>query len=423
MRSGEVVPPVGASLVGGWARTRWSTAWWKTDRVAGVPTDSDLVPFWGHAGGVSAVAVTPDGRSIVSGGRDDYTVRVWDRESGRERACFAGHDGPVVALAVTPDGRLVISGGDGTVRIWDLPAGREQACLTGHDGGVRAVAVTPDGQRIVSGGDDGAVRLWDLASGTTQARLVGHTGEVSAVALTPDGQGIVTGGHDGMLRLWDRRTGREQVCLRPAGTRTGLPFRPADPVSAVAVTPDGQWIVSGDMGGTVRVWDLAVGREQACLTSHNGPVWAVAVTPDGRRIVSGGGGDGTIRVWDRKSGRELARYARGWSVRRLPGHLKGVAAVAVTPDGSRIVSCGGAGGGLVRGLDPGDGTIRIWDRASGRQLACLTGHSRGVTGIAITPDGAEIVSVGSDHTIRIWDRHAKAQVRGTASGVPRQERR
>lgn len=498
--------------------------------MAGLPADFDLVPFWGHSGGVSAVAVTPDGRSIVSGGRDDYTVRVWDRESGRERACFAGHDGPVVALAVTPDGRLVISGGDGTVRVWDLDTGaqqavfthwleeptagssgisdevtavaltsdgrrvvsagwygpirvwdrdsgrqlatvdvtgvtelvvtpdgrqvvtshlddeasvrvhdlaagrevsrfttgvdfsaaisalalapdgrrivggspdgmlrvwdlavgREQACLTGHDGGVRAVAVTPDGQQIVSGGDDGAVRLWDLASGTTQARLVGHTGEVSAVALTPDGQGVVTGGHDGMLRVWDRQTGREQVCLGPAGTRTGLPFRHADPVSAVAVTPDGQWIVSGDLGGAVRVWDLPGGREQACLTGHAGPVWAVAVTPDGRRIISGGDGDGTIRVWDRKSGRELARYAPGRSVRRFPGRVKGVAAVAVTPDGRRIV------------IGDLDGTVWAMDTDAHRRR-CLGRHKDWASTVAITPDGRQAVSSGGDGTLRLWE--------------------
>ena len=133
---------------------------------AGNEGEAPHEPFWGHGGAVGAVAVTPDGRQIVSGGDDDGTIRVWDRDSGEELVALTGHTGALWAVAVTPDGRQIVSGGaDGTVRVWDRGSGREQVALTGHTGLVLTVAVTPDGRQIVSGGADGTVRIWDRGSG------------------------------------------------------------------------------------------------------------------------------------------------------------------------------------------------------------------------------------------------------------------
>src|SRR5450759_1578971 len=126
---------------------------------------------------------------------------------------FAGHPDPVWAMAVTPDGRQIITGGDdGTARLWDRASGRLQTTLTAHTGPVWAVAVTPDGRQIVTGGGDGTARLWDRASGRLQTTLTGHTGPVWAVAGTPDGRQIITGGDD-TARLWDRTSGQLQTTL------------------------------------------------------------------------------------------------------------------------------------------------------------------------------------------------------------------
>jgi hypothetical protein len=204
------------------------------------------------------------------------------------------------------------------------------------------------------------------------ATLTGHESPVNAVAVTPDGDRIVSGANDDTVRVWDLDSGELLATL--TGHETW--------VEAVAVTPDGDRIVSGSGDRTVRVWDLDSGELLATLTGHEDWVEAVAVTPDGDRIVSGSP-DGTVRVWDLDSRELLAT---------LTGPLqRWVAAVAVTPDGDRIVS----------GAD--DRRVRVWDLDSGELLATLTGHEDWVVAVAVTPDGDRIVSGAEDGTVRVWD--------------------
>ncbi|MGY1761042.1 caspase family protein [Geodermatophilus sp. SYSU D00779] len=201
--------------------------------------------------------------------------------------------------------------------------------------------------------------------------LTGHTEGVEAVAVTPDGEQIVSGSNDDTMRVWDLATGET---LQTLTGHTGS-------VRAVAVTPDGEQIVSGGSDGTVRVWDLATGETLQTLTGHTEGVEAVAVTPGGQQIVSGGS-DGTVRVWD---------LATGETLQTLTGHTEGVEAVAVTPGGQQIVSGGS------------DGTVRVWDLATGETLRALTGDTYNVRAVAVTPGGQQIVSGGSDGTVQVRD--------------------
>ncbi len=246
----------------------------------------------GHKGLVNAVAVTPDGKRIVSGS-GDKTIRVWDLEAGAPIGSpIEGHEGWVNTIAVTPDGKRIVSGsGDKTIRVWDLETGAPIGSpIEGHKGSVHDVAVTPDGKRIVSGSGDKTIRVKDLETGV----LIGspikeHKKSVNAVAVTPDGKCIVSGSNDHTIRVWDLETGAPIV-----SHIVGL----EDSVDSVVVTPDGKRIVSGSRDNTIRVWDL---KTDALIGSpiegHKDWVNAVAVTLDGKRIVSGSA-DGTICITD-----------------------------------------------------------------------------------------------------------------------------
>ena len=123
------------------------------------------------------------------------------------------------------------------------------------------------------------------------------------------------------------------------------------------------------------------------LTGHTGPVYDVAPTPDGRCAVSVSG-DGTLKVWDLASGQEL---------RTLTGHPDGVNAVAVTPDGRLAIS--GTGSKFNQQHEP---ALNVWNLESGTALHTLHGHGAAVTAIAVLPDG-RIVSASEDTTLKVWD--------------------
>ena len=134
---------------------------------------------------------------------------MWEAASGREVARLT-HDGDVSAVAFSPDGRYVVSGGcdkrdgstciEGTARVWEADTGREVARMT-HDGEVLAVAFSPDGRYVVSGSWDTTARVWEADTGREVARMT-HDGEVPAVAFSPNGQYVVSGSRDGTARVW-----------------------------------------------------------------------------------------------------------------------------------------------------------------------------------------------------------------------------
>ena len=337
----------------------------------------------GHASAVHACAVTPDGRRVVSAS-EDYSVKVWDLDSGRAIASFEGHSYGVMACAVTPDGRRVVSASnDRTLKVWDLAGRRVLASLHGHTGAVNACSVAPDGRHLVSASDDRTLKLWDLDTGSALATFEGHARAVVACVVTPDGKRVVSASSDGALKLWDLHSGRVLA------TFEGHTLR----VTACAVTPDGRRVVSASSDRTLKLWDLDTGRVLVTFEGHADSVTACAVTPDGRRVVSASG-DQTLKVWDLASGCVLATFE---------GHTLWVTACAVTPDGAHLVSASS------------DRTVRVWDLAGDRSLPTFEGHTDAVTACVVTPDDRRAVSASDDRTLKVWDL-ASGSVLATFTG-------
>ena len=351
----------------------------ETVKVWELGTGRELRTLEGHTGWVEAVAVTADGRHVVSGSFDN-TVKVWELESGRELRTLEGHANEVWAVAVSADGRHVVSGSvDKTVKVWELETGRELRTLEGHSSGVIAVAVSADGRHVVSGSSDNTVKVWELGTGRELRTLKGHADAVEEVAVSADGRHVVSGSSDHTVKVWELGTGRE---LRTLEGHTSY-------VEAVAVSADGQHVVSGSLDNTVKVWELETGRELRTLEGHANEVWAVAVSADGRHVVSGSR-DNTVKVWELGTGREL---------RTLEGHTGWVEAVAVSADGRHVVS------------GSWDKTVKVWELETGRELRTLKGHAERVQAVAVSADGQHVVSGSLDNTVKVWELGTGREVR------------
>ncbi|MEQ1679941.1 MAG: TIR domain-containing protein [Nitrospira sp.] len=338
--------------------------------------------FSGHTGSITALALTPNQRQVVSAA-DDCTLKVWDLITGQEVHTLTGHSGRIRALAVTPNGRQVVSSSiDHTLKVWDLMTGQEVHTLTGHSGDIRALVLTPNGQQVISASGDRTLKVWDLMTGQEVHTLTGHSGGVRALALTPDGRQVVSASsdrtlktsRDHTLKIWDLVTGQEIESL--TSHSRGI-------VTAVAVTPNGSQIVSASDDGTLKVWDLSTGQELHTITGHSRGVTAVAIAPNGWQMVSASASAvGMLKVWDLRTGEE---------VYTLTEHSSGVRSLALSPDGGQMVSASG------------NGTLKVWDLTTGEAIHTLTGHSRGVTAVAFMSNGRQVVSASEDRTLKVWN--------------------
>ena len=333
--------------------------------------DARLVVQVGHVGEVQAVAVSPNGKYILTAG-DDNTARLWDAQTGMELLTYAGHTKLIWEVKFSSNGKYVLTGSrDMTARLWDMHTGKELRVFSGHTAEITSVAFSPDGDRVATSSVDATARVWDAQTGKELFALKEHTAIIHSVAFSPNGKLIVTGSADQTARLWDAKTGKAQLTLK--GHTSNVWY--------VIFTTDSRRVLTGSVDKTARLWDAATGREIRVYKGHTGDVIALAVSSDEKHFATGSK-DQTARVWDIGSEKEVLTFAKKGGT---------INAVAFSPNGKRIVT--GAGGS----------TTGVWDARTGERLVQILGGAKPVNAVAFSRDGKQIlVGAGSQKT-GIWD--------------------
>ncbi|MBY0524205.1 MAG: WD40 repeat domain-containing protein [Gemmataceae bacterium] len=240
---------------------------------------------------ITALAIAPDGQSIVYGSQAGVVVRSLKDDTEQSLPTQLDH---VCALAFSPDRtHLAIAGGSpgesGAVEVYSWPARKRIARLEGHDDVVHGIVWLPESKQIFSASADRTVRFWNVAAGKCLETLGGHSGPVLALAVSPDGKWLCSGSGDQTIRVWSVA---ERKLVRSLNNHLGA-------VHALAFRPQSEglpFLASASEDGTVRIWQPSIGR-MVRIVRHPAPVVCLAWSKDASRIYTGSR-DGCVRQVD-----------------------------------------------------------------------------------------------------------------------------
>lgn len=241
----------------------------------------NLLPLNSHRS-LSAVAITPDGKKIVCGYKDE-TIAIWDFESSECLNMFNAHKKNIDLMALTSDGQKIISYGHGPdgIKIWELNSGK----LLKEDNSyfVSSIAVIPDNKNIVTGGM-GGIRIFDFELGWSLRNFLLHKGGIDLVAITPNGKKIVAVGHDKTISILDFESGEELQILKGHKNL----------ITSIIITPDGKNIISAS-DNQINIWDVESGNLLQTINddmnadddTYANAKTCITMTRDGKNLVSG----------------------------------------------------------------------------------------------------------------------------------------
>ncbi len=253
----------------------------------------------GHNGRINELAFTPDGKTIVSGS-NDRTVRLWDTETGRNLNTFIGHNSSVVSIAISPDGQTIASGGDlgpsingwysddFSIKLWDVDSGKNKKTMIGHYSAIHNLSFSLDGRILTSTSEWDSI-LWDVKTGNPLWTLSGdRDNPMGSITFSPDGNTFITAGKSG-IQFWDLNT------MQPIPLYTGLPEGYAYGV----YSPDGRTLAVSGMNPDIHLLNISTGAYRTIQTGHSGRFTIPAFSLDGKTLATASFfDDNTIRFWD-----------------------------------------------------------------------------------------------------------------------------
>lgn len=301
----------------------------------------------GHHSAVTSVAFAPDGKGLISGS-DDGTLRLWDLVTQGESLGILAHATSIYGIVGAPDANWIASASqDGEVVVWNWATGQALARFNhGLAMRSRTLACSPDGRYLLMGNDDGLLWRWDWQAGASLC-LLGHTRPVVGVVLPADGELAVSLAHDATLCVWHLSSGALLKTIM-------LDSNYGEPLGInLALSPDGRLAATSSIAVAVDVWKVTTGQRLHTLDQMEGTVLALAFLPDNKHLLTASSVEGieeavgetigsasSIRIWEIATGKEAAQFM---------GHSGSVYSIAISPDGRRFAS------------GSSDKTICVWE--------------------------------------------------------------
>jgi len=439
-----------------------------------------------HSNFVRSIAISHDDHLAFSGSCTNPDIGegepcplgeliLWDLEAGKELRRWSAHEGWVTAVAISPDGHILISGGeDGQVILWDANSGKEVSRLPRQSGGIIGLGIIPDlsvqDVALLTGLSDGTMILWDLETGVPMQRFEKYTSPLTSMAVASKSPYAVTGYADGSLSLWDLNSPQPIWTIKPSEfaidgvaisstgnfilSAQGLSllmvdgqsgevveqyntghtwgqilispddkfafanvfgmlqwdidnwrqeqyFVGADSITTLSISQDGRMGITGDLNGTLHLWNLVDALDYQTFNTGLSYPDALAVSPDGQTLLLGNSLLGTQSpvLWD-ITGARIVRKFDGFNNLTSPN------SVAISPDGRYAVAAGG-------NLFPTISELVVWNLESSEEPCHLEGeYQRLVRSVAISPDSRFLLAGSQaagdtygegDQDLILWD--------------------
>jgi WD40 repeat protein/tRNA A-37 threonylcarbamoyl transferase component Bud32 len=329
----------------------------------------------GHLDEVWCVAFSPDGRLLVTGGKDN-TIRAWSAAPRAAAEDLLPLPPETDGVRLSADGKtLVTLTTNDSFSLWDTAAMRRTVTkplpwtnFWHSDYAVSPVAISSGGKLLMIPRTDGAISAWETDTLREAARLEGFRRPAQRVTLSGDGRTLAAASGNA-VKLWDLETGK------PVASWSNL----VSWVRSLFHSPEHKLLIVGYGNGQAEVCDLGRHTHWRARLGHELGIAAAAVSPNGRTLATGSI-DARVKLWD---------IAHDKPIDTLSGQRNAYQSIVISPDGRRIA----AGGD--------DGTIRIWDSETHQGVAVLRAHKRFVPCMAFLPDGTTLVSASLD-ALRVW---------------------